>query len=207
MYVSIYGSGSLGMQVKNLAERNGWQVLAFIDDDETINNKQKSYDIPIYKIDKYILEQALPKSILIAINNPLNRKEIKKKLENKKKFNYPYLVDKNAILLYETIIGKGTIIFPGTIIDINSQIGEHCVINKLCSIGHDVKLKDFITLSPQVMIGGNSFIEENVFVGGSSSLREGISISKNMKIGMGSVVTKNIESEGLYYGNPLKKRS
>ena len=202
MDVSIYGSGSLGMQVKNLAERNGWKVLAFIDD----NNKQKTCDIPNYQIDDYILRKELPNSILIAINNPLLRKKIKKNLENKKIFNYPYLVDKNAILLNEINIGEGTIIFPGTIIDINSYIGKHCVINKLCSIGHDVNLKDFITISPQVMIGGNTFIAENVFIGGSSSLREGISISKNITIGMGSMVTKNIESEGLYYGNPLKKR-
>ena len=207
MYVSIYGSGSLGMQVKNLAERNGWQVLAFIDDDETINNKQKSYDLPTYKIDDYLLEKELTNSILIAINNPLKRKEIKKKLELKRIFDYPYLVDKNALLLNETPIGEGTIIFPGTIIDINSFIGKHCIINKLCSIGHDVILKNFITLSPQIMIGGNTCISENVFIGGSSSLREGISISKNITIGMGSVVTKNIYDEGLYYGNPLVKRS
>ena len=38
MYVSIYGSGSLGMQVRNLAERNGWQVLAFIDDNPDLKN-------------------------------------------------------------------------------------------------------------------------------------------------------------------------
>tara|TARA_B100000242_G_scaffold289007_1_gene258095 strand:- start:932 stop:1552 length:621 start_codon:yes stop_codon:yes gene_type:complete len=206
MYVSIYGSGSLGMQVKNLAERNGWQVVAFIDDNKNENSKQKKFDIPTYQIDDYVLRKELPSSILIAINNPLQRKEIKKKLEHKKIFNYPYLVDKNVILLSETLIGEGTIIFPGTIIDINSIIGEHCVINKLCSIGHDVKLKNFITISPQVMIGGNIFISENVFIGGSSCLREGILISKNIKIGMGSVVTKNLESEGLYYGNPLKKR-
>ena len=194
------------MQVKNLAERNGWQVVAFIDDNKSENSKKKNFDTPTYQIDEYILGKDLPNSILIAINNPQHRKEIKKKLTLKKKFDYPYLVDKNAILLNETQIGEGTIIFPGTIIDINSYIGEQCVINKLCSIGHDVILKNFITLSPQIMIGGNTFISENVFIGGSSSIRDGISISKNITIGMGSVVTKNIESEGLYYGNPLKKR-
>ncbi len=194
------------MQVKNLAERNDWEVVAFIDDNKNEKSKKKYFGTPTYQIDDYVLGKELPNSILIAINNPLQRKEIKKKLEHKKIFNYPYLVDKNAILLNETLIGEGTIIFPGTIIDINSYIGEHCVINKLCSIGHDVKLKDFITISPQVMIGGNTSIAENVFIGGSSCLREGISISKNITIGMGSVVTKSIESEGLYYGNPLKKR-
>ena len=43
MYVSIYGSGSLGMQVKNLAERNDWEVVAFIDDNKNEKSKKKIF--------------------------------------------------------------------------------------------------------------------------------------------------------------------
>ena len=202
MEVSIYGCGSLGFQVRNLAERNGWDVKAFIDDNKKVIPKGRLFNLPILKIEDYILEKKLTNCILIAINDPNIRKKIKTNLDKISNFNYPSLVDKDAILLGQNTISDGSIIFPGTIIDINANIGTHCIINKLCSIGHDVEINDYVSISPMVMVGGKTIISENVFIGGSASLRENIYIAKNTSIGMGSVVVKTIKSGGLYFGNP-----
>ena len=202
MEITIYGYGSLGLQAKNIAERNGWEVKAFIDDNKEKKSELNSSNLPILRIEEYLKINEFPNSILIAINNPVSRKNVRKKLDNLNNFNYPSLIDKDAILLGNNEVSNGSIVFPGTIIDVNTFIGNHCILNKLCSIGHDVKIEDYVTISPLVMVGGNTQISKNVYIGASASLRENISITENTTIGMGSVVVKPIKIEGIYFGNP-----
>ena len=202
----IYGAGDLGRQVEWLAARSGLVLSGFIDDNADISDIGPT---PVFSFSDFASQQSGKGacSVFLAISDPSTRLEVAKKLSAFDWISFPSIVDRDAVIAPSVFIGKGVIVFPGAIIDVSAHIGSFAIINKLCSIGHDVRLSDFVTLSPMVMIGGRVSILPRCFLGASSAIRQGLQIAEGSMIGMGAVVVKEISLPGVYIGNPAKPLS
>ena len=56
------------------------------------------------------------------------------------------------------------------------------------------------------MISGYCEIGERCFIGVNATFADKLSVGKDGLIGAGAVVTKSTDPEGVYLGNPAKKR-
>ncbi|MDZ5000819.1 transferase, partial [Clostridium perfringens] len=101
-------------------------------------------------------------------------------------------------------IGIGNIICAGNVITVNVKTGKYVTINLSCTIGHDVILKDYITVYPSVSISGNCDIGERVEIGTRTAIIQWLTIGKGSILGAGSVVVKNIPKCCTAVGVPAK---
>ena len=91
----------------------------------------------------------------------------------------------------------------------NTMIGKHVQAMPMCVIGHDVVIKDYVTLCPSCTVSGYVVIEEEVFVVAGSTIVNGrvgkpLNVGFGAKISAGAVVTKSIPPNASVAGNPAR---
>ena len=78
-------------------------------------------------------------------------------------------------------------------------------MNTNASVDHDCVIKDFASLAPGVVLGGNVSIGERTSVGlGAQSIHR-VNVARDVVIGAGSLLLSNIEQElSVAYGRPAR---
>ena len=113
-------------------------------------------------------------------------------------------VDINIPYSSFTKMSKNCIILRYSLIEPNVSIGYGCLLNTRVSLHHDVKLGEYVTISPNATILGNVEVGNNSFIGAGSIIREKTKIGNNCIVGMGSVVLKDITDDEVWVGNPAR---
>lgn len=109
-----------------------------------------------------------------------------------------------VIICYNTKITGAVTIDSGA--ENATYIGHDCFIMKMVHLGHDVIVKDNVTIACGAKIGGHSVIGNNSNIGLNASVHQKLSIPEGCMIGMGAVVTKKTELQpnSKYVGNPAR---
>ena len=195
----LYGASGHGKVVAEVAEANGDNIEAYIDENES-KEKVLSYpvlhEIPPHDID-----------VLISIGNNKVRKRI---VDQGELFNYVTLIHPKSILSKRVKIGEGTVVMPGVTINAVVKLGKHCIINTNASIDHDCIIEDFVHISPNAALGGNVLVGEGTHIGIGANIIQGITIGKWCTIGAGAVIISDIPDGCTVVGNPgriIKSRS
>ena len=109
------------------------------------------------------------------------------------------------------IIRSGTIITGMVTIDggaiTATEIGHNCYLMKHSHIGHDAIIKDNVTISCGVKIGGHSIVDDNCNIGLNAVIHQKCYIPKGCMIGASAFVGKKSDlKEGYKYaGVPVKE--
>lgn len=113
-----------------------------------------------------------------------------------KEFNgFARIGDNNIIKEFVTIqIGENGI----------TEIGDNCMLMSKTHLGHDVKLKDNITVSTGAKIGGWCEIGSYTNIGLNAVIHQRLEIGAFAMIGMGSTVTRSILPFTKCAGNPCR---
>jgi len=205
--IVIFGCGGVGSYVAhaiNEINRNSqqWNILGFLDDDKKLKNV-KINGYPVIGTSEWLREKP-GITIALAIADPRVKKELVDKF-------YEYGCDQFATIIHphtwiadSVTIGEGSIIYPGTTINVNSIIGKFAMVNMNCAIGHDVEIKDFAFLAPNVGVGGNSLLSTGCSVGIGASVIQHVTIGAWATIGAGAVVIREVNQEEVVVGNPAK---
>lgn len=87
-----------------------------------------------------------------------------------------------------------------------TRMGNKCIMLRGSHLSHDSCLEDHVTVSCNVMIGGESHIMIGSNLGLSSVIHQRQLIGSYCMIGMGAVVTKGLKviPGNVYTGNPAK---
>jgi len=110
----------------------------------------------------------------------------------------------------KVIIGNNNVLTGAATIDAGTDsdtiIGNDCFIMKRVHIGHDAKISDNVTISPNTVIGGHVVVMEGATIGMNVSTHQYVIIGAYSMLGMGSIVPKGkkIEPFQTYAGNPVK---
>ncbi|VYU26988.1 transferase [Clostridium paraputrificum] len=203
--ILIVGAGGFGREVAWLIEEinekiSEWNILGFIDENEAMYGEELNGYKVLGGIDK--LEDFKNVYIAIAIGNSKVRKDVVRKI-SKFDCKQATLIHPNVIMDKKSnSIGKGCIICASNIITVNVNIGNYVIINLDSTVGHDVVLKDFVTIYPSVNVSGCCTIGQCVELGTGSQIIQGKNIGDYSIIGAGSVVIKNIDSNRTAVGVP-----
>lgn len=109
------------------------------------------------------------------------------------------------------IIGDNNVITGLVTIDSGAErttiIGNDCYLMKHSYIAHDCVLKDNITLSAGVKIGGYVTIEENTNIGMNATIHQKVIIPEGCMIGASSFVGKKsiLKPKHKYAGVPVRE--
>lgn len=162
----IVGAGSFSTEVEEIARFNGYDNIAFADD-----NLDAIYSSPIVgrmdELDK--LHHQFDEAIVALGNNEdrIKYHTILKEL----KYRIPVLIHPHAFVSKDSTIGIGSIIRANAVIGRYVNVGESCIINlgamidHHCVIGKGVHLligaivRNQKTVAPMKWISSNSVIE------------------------------------------------
>ena len=203
----IIGAGGFGSEVLETIndcnkKKERFEVYGFIDENKSLIDKN-ILGVPILGNIEYLLSlKVRDYKCLITVADPVLRKKIVKKLNNK--VDFCTIIHPSVIYSNFTKIGKGCIIQPGSILMPNTRLGNHVIINVHCCVGHNSYLKNFVSMMPDVNINGNNTINEGVYVGSGTITNEKINVGKWSVIGSGSVIIKHIPDNSLVIGIPGK---
>ncbi|MGV2998973.1 acetyltransferase [Streptococcus suis] len=195
--LAIIGASGHGKVVADIAEKNGYKEIVFLDDHST----GECAGYPIVGTSKYI-EELNDFEFIIAIGN--------NKIRASKQCLLPQdriaiLIHPSAIISRRVVVNPGTVIMAGAVINSDVTIGKGVIINTGTSVDHDCKLGDFVHLSPGCHIAGNVSIGHGSWLGIGSTIIQSISICEEVIVGAGGVVIYSIERSGTYVGNPCRK--
>lgn len=204
----IFGASGFGREVAWAVERINnvsptWNLLGFMDDDESIQGSEINGYKVLGKIDD--VRKYSDAYFVCAVGASKAREKI---ISNMKAVNpsvkFGIVIDPSVEMSDLVTIGEGTIICAHTIITVNISIGNHVIINLDCTIGHDAILQDFVTLYPSVNVSGITSIGRAVELGTGMQIIQGKDIGDYAIIGAGAVVVKDIPAKCTAVGSPAK---
>lgn len=191
----IIGASGHGKVIADIAVKNGYEEIVFLDDDVSI---KECAGFPV--VGKTSEAKYIEGDKIVAIGNAKIRERIQGELKN-----IVTLIHPSAVISRRVEIGEGTVVMAGAVINSDAVIGKGCIINTGASVDHDCRIADFVHVSVGAHVAGTCVIGEKTWIGAGATVSNNVNICGNCMIGAGAVVVKNIVEAGSYVGLPAKK--
>lgn len=199
--LNIIGAGGHGKVIADIALNRGYEDIAFLDADESI---QSCLGFPVYgpSLDKASYRN---EDFFVAVGNAKIRERLFGELDEKG-LSIVSLIHPAAVLGQRVRIGRGTAVMAGVVINPDTSIGEGCIINTGATVDHDNRIEDFVHVSVGVHLAGTVSVGKGTWVGAGAVVSNNISLCAGCMIGTGAVVVKDINEAGTYTGVPARRR-
>lgn len=194
----IIGASGHGKVVADIAKKNGYEKILFLDDNKSVktNGKYpvvgKSEDAIKYGCDTFV-----------AIGNARIRRKIQEQLEENG-VRVPVLIHPSAVIAEDVCIGAGSVVVAGAVINPDTKIGKGCIVNTGASVDHDCRVGDYVHVAVGAHVAGTVDIGDETWIGAGATVSNNITICSGCMIGAGAVVVRDIEESGTYVGVPVK---
>lgn len=195
----IIGASGHGKVVADIAKKNGYQDIVFLDNDKNI---KKCLDFPVLGSDSMVSD--LDGDLFVAVGNSYVRKRI---TEREKGRFFPVLIHPDAVFADDVVIGAGSVVMAGSVINPGATIGKGCIINTCSSVDHDCFVDDYCHISVGAHLAGTVKVGKETWIGAGAIVSNNLDICGGCMIGAGAVVVKSIYEPGTYVGVPSKKIS
>lgn len=200
--IIIIGASGHGKVVADIASKNGYRDIRFLDDDISKIYCGK-YEV-IGNIDSAVKYSDC--DFIVAIGNADIRCRILDALIINK-LHVVKLVHPSVNIGDDVQIGIGTVVMAGAVINSSTKIRKGCIINTAATIDHDNYIDDYVHISVGSHLAGMVTIGKKTWVGIGAVVSNNISICNNCIIGAGAVVVKDIDRCGTYVGIPATEIS
>lgn len=194
----IIGASGHGKVVADIAKKNGYEKIIFLDDNETLS-ECGGYPV-IGRSDCFAKYDC---DIFVAIGNAKIRQGLQERLEEAKK-NIPVLIHPDAVIAEDITIGVGTVVVAGAVINPGSSVGKGCIINTCSSIDHDCRVRDYVHVSVGAHLAGTVTVGDRTWIGVGAVVSNNLEITSDCIIGAGAIVVRSIRESGIYKGVPAK---
>ena len=191
----IIGASGHGKVIADIAVRNGYENIVFLDDDEDV---RECAGFPV--IGKTCEARNIDGDKIVAIGNAKIRERIQSELEN-----VVTLIHPAAVISRRVEISEGSVVMAGVVINSDAVIGKGCIINTGASVDHDCKIEDFAHISVGAHVAGTCCISRRTWIGVGATVSNNVNICGDCMIGAGAVVIKDIDKPGTYVGSPARK--
>ena len=191
----IIGASGHGKVIADIAVRNRYENIVFLDDDEDV---RECAGFPV--IGKTCEARNIDGDKIVAIGNAKIRERIQSELEN-----VVTLIHPAAVISRRVEISEGSVVMAGVVINSDAVIGKGCIINTGASVDHDCKIEDFAHISVGAHVAGTCCISRRTWIGAGATVSNNVNICGDCMIGAGAVVIKDIDKPGTYVGSPARK--
>lgn len=196
----IVGASGHGRVVADIARKNGYVDIAFLDDNPAT---ESCGDYQVVGRCKEALRYR-SSDFIVAIGNAGVRRKIQTEL-SEMGLHVVSLIHPAAVVASEVKIGIGTVVMAGAVINPCTEIGQGCIINTCASVDHDCRIGDYVHVSVGAHVAGTVIIGDNTWIGAGATVSNNIEIVEDCMIGAGAVVVKSIEESSTYIGIPARK--
>lgn len=192
----IIGASGHGKVIADIAVKNGYEDIVFLDDDE---NVKECAGFPV--VGKTCEAILIEGDKIVAIGNPKIRERIQEDIGG-----VITLIHPDAVISRRVEIGEGSVIMAGAVINTDVIIGKGCIINTAASVDHDCRVGDYVHVSVGAHLSGTVIIGRRTWIGAGATASNNVNICGDCMIGAGTVVIKDIEKPGTYVGVPAREK-
>ncbi|HFI0306653.1 TPA: acetyltransferase [Streptococcus suis] len=196
--LAIIGASGHGKVVADIAQKNGYTEIVFLDDYAT----GECAGYPIIGTSS-LINELTGHTFIVAIGNAKIREKLQLQLENK---SVATLIHPNAVISRRVLIKEGTVVMAGAIINSDVTIGKGCIINTGASVDHDCTVGDYVHVSVGAHVAGTVAIGSHAWISAGATVVNNVSITDDTMIGAGAVVIADCREPGTYIGIPARKR-
>ena len=193
----IIGASGQGKVIADIAIKNGYRDIFFLDDNESIN-ECSGYPV----IGKSSEVGNLDADVIVGIGNADIRKQIQETIDENKLVT---LAHPSAVVAEDVMMGAGTVVMAGAVINPGARVGKGCIINTCSSVDHDCVVGDYVHIAVGSHLCGTVTVGDGTWIGAGATVSNNVSICPDCMIGAGAVVVKNIDLAGTYIGVPARK--
>jgi len=194
----IIGASGHGKVIADIALKNGYEIVGFLDDNDTI---KEIGGFPLLGSVSDAVKFASECEFFIAIGN--NR--IREMIADKYAVNWATLIHPTAVIGRDVEINAGTVVMANAVINPSARIGKHCIINTGAVIEHDNFLQNYVHVSPNAALAGTVHVGERVHGGVGACVKNNTNITADVTVGAGAAVVKDITEAGVYVGVPARR--
>lgn len=145
----IIGAGEFGQLVKELAELQGYEKIAFLDDNSGLAiGKTADYQ-------KFTKEYS---HFIVAIGNPVVRRNVVEMLEPC--FTLATIMHPTAVISPSAQIEKGCVIEAHTVINTGTKVGKACLINAGSVVNHNSIVSDYCQVDCNAVVAADAIVPE-----------------------------------------------
>ena len=192
----IIGASGHGKVVADIAVKNGYSEIAFLDDAEGL---EECAGFPV--IGKLSTANEIEGAdFIVAIGDARIRQRIQESLDG----NVIALIHPNASLSRRVEIGVGSVVMAGAVVTSDAVIGRGSIINTSASVDHDCRIGDFVHISVGCHVAGTVSVGDRALLGICSTVSNNLIVCEDCMVGAGSVVIRDISVPGTYVGIPAK---
>lgn len=197
----VVGASGHGKVVAEIARKNNYRDIAFLDDNEQIKS---CGGYPV--LGGCGIAARYPKAdFIIAVGNAKTREEIQGYIHSLG-LHIVTLVHPDAVIGGDVRIGSGSVVMAGAVVNPEAELGEGCIVNTCASIDHDCKISSFVHAAVGSHIAGTCVVGSRTWVGAGAVVSNDINICSDCMIGAGAVVVKDIKESGTYVGVPAERK-
>lgn len=193
----IIGASGHGKVIADIAVKNGYDEIVFLDDDE---NVLECGHYPV--VGKSTDARDFDADIIIGIGNAGVRKRIQESIDENKLVT---LIHPDAVVAEDVVIGAGTVVMAGAVINPGAKIGKGCIINTSSSVDHDCVVDDYVHIAVGSHLCGTVMVANKTWIGAGATVSNNVNICSDCMIGAWAVVIKDIIKSGTYVGSPARK--
>ena len=195
--LAIIGASGHGKVVADIARKNGYKEIVFLDDDESFH-ECGGYLV----IGKSSDAGTIDADVIVGIGNADIRKRIQESLPEEKLVT---LIHPDAVVAEDVVIGAGAVVMAGAVVNPGARIGKGCIINTCSSVDHDCVVGDYVHIAVGSHLCGTVSVGDGTWIGAGATVSNNISICPDCMIGAGAVVVNDIQESGTYVGVPAKR--
>lgn len=203
--VVVVGTGGHAKEIDFLCSRNpNLEIVGYYTDDDSLRGEKFLGKEIIGSTDDLLVKRDSTNAI-IAIADPLKKKQIVQKLKQNSNIFFPTIIDSTALIGIDINMSEGNVILANVTMTHSITLGSFNMINIGSSIGHDDKIGDFNSIFPHVSISGNVTIGNFNSIGVGTKIIQGLDLGDANIIGAGSVVIRCISNRSKQIGVPAKE--
>ncbi|MBP3557002.1 MAG: acetyltransferase [Thermoguttaceae bacterium] len=198
--IVIIGASGHGKVVADLAKKNGYDDVVFLDDNP---NAGANGGFRVVGTTRDVSRFA-ECDFIVAIGAARVRERLQTRLLDAN-LRVVSLIHPNAVVADDCVVGPGTAVMAGVVINPSVRIGAGCIVNTAASVDHDCVVEDFAHISVGARLAGTVSAGARSWIGIGATISNNIKICADCTIGAGAVVVKDIDEPGVYVGVPARK--
>jgi len=200
----IWGASGHGKVVADVAERCGYTIAAFVDDDPAKIGGRFG-GLPV--VAPADLPQVWPEAGMamgIGHNGQRAAAFARARASGRR---LPALVHPSAVVARTARVGEATVVCAAAVINPDAVVGIAAIINSGAVVEHDCVVGDFAHVSPGAVLGGAATAGHRAHVGAGAVVLPLRRAGDDAVLGAGAVVTRDVPGGATVVGVPARARS
>ena len=204
----ILGAGGAGWDivslVHSLPDKGEWNILGFLDDNDSLHGKEFCGVKVIGSIDEC---NKWPDAYYVSsIANPTNRLVRKYIWDRVKKYGLKFatLIHPSVIMYDNVVVEEGCVINANCVLGTNAHLYSDVHLGYACNVAHETKIFEHTSMGSAVNLSSGVVINANCYIGAGVSSTHDVEVEEDTLVAVGSAIVTNMKNkeERMWIGVP-----